>query len=412
MVSPVATECQNTTSLFGQLAEKIPKTEEVDVQDLTELLNKKLISQDQDQSSASSPQSLSSSSSTSIASLQSDAMVSFVTKDLCCPTPEVCAPVLSRFVSHFDEKLRYHYRDPALDRFLEHGQFGFARKVHGYVCASKKILMVLPAFPCKSPNPRTKVLGELPDRTEEIAIAKMNTFCTEVAEYYAPGAELTIVSDGRVFADLVGVPDHLVTEYNDFLQNVMFKNRPRHIVYRSLDDHLTNGEVQEIHQASEHDQRRAGLMEAFKNEKEGNSMVKVGFVRYLMEDRIWPETMSKSQIKKVCRETADRMIQRNVAFSRLCEHYYPDHVRLSIHAYDSSGPKYPVQIAPNHGGPTPWHSVAVELANGETWFVKRSVADSLVSQGHLELYNHPEFQRPWAYRQITNDILDMKKIVA
>ncbi|KAG0168167.1 hypothetical protein DFQ28_004925 [Apophysomyces sp. BC1034] len=411
MVSPVATEPKNT-SHFASLPAKNQKAGDAEVQDLTEMLNKKLVTQAKDLSPVDTPQSLSSSSSSSDISLQADTMVSYVAKELNCPHASECGRIISRFVMHFDKKLRYHYRDPALDRFLEHGQFGFANKVHGYVCASKTILMVLPAFPCKSPNPRTKVIGELPDRTEEIAIAKMNNFCAEVCEYYPAGAELTIVSDGRVFADLVGVADHLVTEYNDFLQYVMFKDRPKHIVYRSLDDHLTNGEVQEIHQASEHDQRRAGLMEAFQNEKEGNSLVKVGFVRYLMEDRVWPDDMSKNQIKKFCRDTADRMIQRNVAFSRLCEHYYPDHLRLSIHSYDSSGPKYPVQIAPNHGGPTPWHSCAVELANGETWFVKRSVADSLVQQGHLELYEHEEFKRPWAYRQITTDTLDMIKIVA
>src|SRR5688572_15697119 len=66
--------------------------------------------------------------------------------------------------------------------------------------------MVLPAFPAKSPNLR-KVLGPLPDKAEELALAYLQGVCDRVRAIYAPGARLTICSDGRVFSDLVGVSD-------------------------------------------------------------------------------------------------------------------------------------------------------------------------------------------------------------
>lgn len=333
-----------------------------------------------------------------------------------CANERVCRPIIARFIRHFDEALRYHPIDKK-DQFKTCGIHGFTQKVHRYVCTNRPIELVVPAFPCKSPNAVNKVLGILPDRTEEWALSKLERFCADVELYYPHGCILTIVSDGRVFADLVGVPDQYVTDYNHFLENLLFeKDTLAHIRFRSLDDHLAGksgtsyGSEIGDDEASPHDQRRAGLLQSFidnPNEYRGSDMVKLGFVRYLIEDRTWPADMSKSKIKRVCRSIAERMIERNVAFSGLVERCYSDHVRLSIHPYDSSGPKYPIQIAPNVGGPTPWHSAAVELKSGKLVFVRRKVADELVEQGHLRLYEHPIHKRPWCYQQISSIELDI-----
>lgn len=59
--------------------------------------------------------------------------------------------------------------------------------------------MCLPAFPFKSPNTQSKVLGRLPDKGEEFAMAHLNGLCLAVKDIYPPGAKLTIVSDGLVY---------------------------------------------------------------------------------------------------------------------------------------------------------------------------------------------------------------------
>lgn len=59
--------------------------------------------------------------------------------------------------------------------------------------------MVLPAFPFKSPNNDSKVLGTVPDKGEEIALAHLNGICESIKEVYEPGADITIASDGIVY---------------------------------------------------------------------------------------------------------------------------------------------------------------------------------------------------------------------
>jgi hypothetical protein len=74
------------------------------------------------------------------------------------------------------------------------------------VRAGRPIRMVLPAFPAKSPN-SDKVLGHLPDLAEELSVGFLEALCARIGEVYPPGAHLVICSDGRVFNDLLGIPD-------------------------------------------------------------------------------------------------------------------------------------------------------------------------------------------------------------
>ncbi len=72
------------------------------------------------------------------------------------------------------------------------------------VAARRPLELILPAFPAKSSN-RAKTLGDLPDLGEQLGLARLQELCDEIRAVYAPGASVTICSDGRVFSDLVGV---------------------------------------------------------------------------------------------------------------------------------------------------------------------------------------------------------------
>lgn len=112
-----------------------------------------------------------------------------------------------------------------------------------------------------------------------------------------------------------------------------------------------------------------------------------GFSRFMFEDLAFhPDFLEQtnSQRKKAAEEVAREMILRNQAYSRLVERVLPMHIRLSIHAHDSAGPKFPVQllrcrpIAENSPDlikafgdsqaiqdilhiPTPWHNTIAEV---------------------------------------------------
>lgn len=75
----------------------------------------------------------------------------------------------------------------------------FLVQVEQFVAKSEAVCMVLPAFPFKSPNKKTKVLGDLPDKGEEIALQHLNGLCKAISDVYPGGAKVFIVSDGLMY---------------------------------------------------------------------------------------------------------------------------------------------------------------------------------------------------------------------
>ena len=106
---------------------------------------------------------------------------------------EVCAAVLSII---FEYSL--HKFDDTMVQ-LEVGRPKFLAVIRQFVTAGKKIEMCLPAFPFKSANKTYKVLGRLPDKAEELALARLESICQRIESIYAPGATIMIISDGLVY---------------------------------------------------------------------------------------------------------------------------------------------------------------------------------------------------------------------
>lgn len=94
---------------------------------------------------------------------------------------------------------RYQLGDHRNSTRSTDGNFKFLAQIYGMVKAGQAIKMCLPAFPFKSPNSRDKVLGHLPDKAEEFALAHLNGMCLAIKDIYAPGATLRIISDGLVY---------------------------------------------------------------------------------------------------------------------------------------------------------------------------------------------------------------------
>jgi pyoverdine/dityrosine biosynthesis protein Dit1 len=96
----------------------------------------------------------------------------------------------------------FHY---ALNKFsdskqrLEAGRPAFLSVIAKFVAAEERVDMCLPAFPFKSANKVYKVFGVLPDKSEEIALDRLNSMCIRIGQIYKPGARCTIISDGLVY---------------------------------------------------------------------------------------------------------------------------------------------------------------------------------------------------------------------
>ena len=79
------------------------------------------------------------------------------------------------------------------------GKTKFMPMVEAFVSKREPVLMVLPAFPFKSPNRKAKTLGALPDLGEELALMHLNGLCESIEEIYEHGANVVITSDGLVY---------------------------------------------------------------------------------------------------------------------------------------------------------------------------------------------------------------------
>lgn len=69
------------------------------------------------------------------------------------------------------------------------------------VSKKEPVRFILPAFPFKAPTEgnKSKTLGSLPDKAEEIALQTLDGFADSIAEIYEGGAKVVIVSDASVY---------------------------------------------------------------------------------------------------------------------------------------------------------------------------------------------------------------------
>lgn len=105
--------------------------------------------------------------------------------------------IVNTIVDLFDKELRYQVPN---DQWGIKGREYFSSKVRFYTSRNRRLEMCLPAFPCKSSNPK-KVVGVSPDRGEEMALRRLHGFVQQVEQVYKPGARVWIISDGHVFSD-------------------------------------------------------------------------------------------------------------------------------------------------------------------------------------------------------------------
>jgi pyoverdine/dityrosine biosynthesis protein Dit1 len=238
--------------------------------------------------------------------------------------------------------------------------------------------LILPAFPAKSPN-RTKVLGELPDLGEEAALLTLETMCAEIADAYPPGARVTICSDGRIFAGLVGVGDEAVTRYGDCLKRMIAELRLNHIEVVNLEDLLPEKSFDEARRfvMEKYAESLDDLQARLKQSDELKQLFN-GIHRFISEDRLATEAdRSKTKIKQECKEIALQVIRHSNAWTRFLCRYFPESVRLSIHPYPSHADKIGIRLTrAADNWLTPWHGVMVLTADGYL-LMKRQEAESL-----------------------------------
>jgi pyoverdine/dityrosine biosynthesis protein Dit1 len=131
--------------------------------------------------------------------------------------PNSPSPFTDRIVKLFEDNLLS--RHPTEDCWEETGSAHFRTTLEYFVEGELPIQFCLPAFPCKSTNPRKTYCAD-PDGAEYEAFSHLHQFCLKLREIYAPGADFTVVSDGHVFSDCIGVDDREVYKYTDSVKKL------------------------------------------------------------------------------------------------------------------------------------------------------------------------------------------------
>lgn len=254
-------------------------------------------------------------------------------------------------------------------------------KIMNAIEQDQPINLVLPAFPAKSPS-RQKTLSHLPDHGEELAFSNLNGLCERISEIYSPGAKLTVCSDGRVFADIVRIPDQDVTDYNNEMRRYVKEWGLAHIEFFDLDDVYPN--VKDFAMLREelmvaHGETLESLQQRCKTEKEAGEMYR-GITRFLFEDFSGLDEfkgMTRNAIQGMARSAAYRVIQRSNAWGRLLAKRLPDSVRLSIHPQFRISEKIGINLIESTDcWATPWHSVVLKKGN-EISLVPRHEAEKM-----------------------------------
>ncbi|KAM0251263.1 hypothetical protein ACHAQJ_008296 [Trichoderma viride] len=254
-------------------------------------------------------------------------------------------------------------------------------QAYSHVKANQPVKMCLPAFPFKSPNTKVKVLGRVPDKAEEYALAHLNGLCAAIKDVYPPGAELTIISDGIVYNDLLSVSDLDVWTYGQTLRELAKTKGFNYIRFSRLSDLVpmaVPAVLDEVSYVANATNFRIALINNFSS-KDWNVSEKItededicltyrGYLKFLQTDLAdtYPisDTFTKSKYKKGIESIAKQMLIRGQAFARAVRDKFSNHVRLSIHPSTGHN-KVSVSTLPTDTSyTTPWHCAVAVRQDG------------------------------------------------
>ncbi|WP_299489545.1 L-tyrosine/L-tryptophan isonitrile synthase family protein [uncultured Shewanella sp.] len=261
------------------------------------------------------------------------------------------------------------------DQFTLKGREFARQQIQYFMAQNKPLEFILPGFPCKSPNVIDKSFSAMPDLGEVLAIERLDTLCCALNEIYPHGSSVTILSDGTTFADVVHVEDEVKDQYKTALRQLCVTEN---IQWADLMDLLPEAQLAQI---TDSDSLRKALLKGIStgprsfekfvkkvSDSPEQTEVHDKLCSYLYHD-VCIERFSdgdRDQYLESISDKAYQMMYRGRALSAGIDKVYPHHIRLSVHAYDNSGPKFTVSLSSDTSKVvSPWHSVPVRLLTGE-----------------------------------------------
>lgn len=297
-------------------------------------------------------------------------------------------------VAEFEHMRKKHHHD----WYNEGGRGLLKSKIHPTVLRNKELSFVLPSFPFKAQN-RDSTLGDMPDLGEELALHSLHNLGERISAIYSPGARIILASDGRLYADLLGISDAAVMRYRDSLLSMYAKiavGSARRLDWHSLDEAFPD--------VRGGDGTRSALMETYPQNgdeifarvysDEHYKRLYVGFKNLLISELSVDRTGSKRAVEKEAKKRARAMLERNCANADLLKREFPEAIRLSVKHHDTRTGKWGVNLLADHDDVgTPWLNVAVQRKDGSYDYIKKRRAEE---KGYVLQYKE---STPYYYRE-------------
>ncbi|KJZ76946.1 hypothetical protein HIM_03823 [Hirsutella minnesotensis 3608] len=294
----------------------------------------------------------------------------------------VDATALETASNILDVIIRYRLRksEDAPEK-ADEGALKFLAIIYGHVRAGQVIPMCLPAFPFKSPNSSTKVLGTLPDQAEVMALSHLNGLCQAIRDIYPPGAQIKIVSDGlNVWAYGEKLRSIAADKGFDSITFSRLRDLVSIAIPEQLDEMTYVANASNFRRALLNDFGRADWDWKEVSKSEDVCLTYRGYLKFLETDLkdVFPltDSRSKSKYKKGIEYIAKQMLARGEAFAMAVQAKYKNHIRLSIHQ-STGATKLSISLLPTTTMfTTPWHCVVGVKLDGTVVSGMRSDFDS------------------------------------
>ncbi len=279
---------------------------------------------------------------------------------------------------------------------IEHSaQIPLVQKIIQKMLLRQPLDFILPAFPAKSPN-LTKTSGIHPDLGEVLALAKLNRMCERISAVYAPGAQVLICSDGRVFSDVVLVNDQEIDVYSDGIREIIRDFALAHLQTFDLEDAypVPDGPTLRKRLVDEYALSLEQVRALVQDDTDYRGLFN-GVHKFILEDRIdlpQNQDLSKNQVAKQAKQATYELLRRSDAWSMLLKHRFPDALRLSIHAYPLQHEKFGISLVPAaERVATPWHNVTLYHGAGhELMHCRQALALGAQKKFYKEKYAYYE----------------------
>lgn len=237
-------------------------------------------------------------------------------------------------------------------------------KIQELIASHKPITFRMVGFPIKSINAEGKVLSSLPDMAERQSLVFLQKMLEEIGHIYSEGARLVIVCDGIAFADILGITEKELLDYENGLK-VLIKDLPNISLITSK-ELLLDGKLHGALKQSTAKPCPVGLepeVDLLSKRLEKDLLCKRG--RNLLA--------SQHETKKTL---ATKVLNASLCFSQFVKDKYAsdDAILASVHFQKDVSKKIGLKLSPT-SEITPWHGVCILEKNGQFSIVHKSDID-------------------------------------